>query len=217
MTVPYHRRPPGRDRSLVRLCLSVALVAFLSGCELTTPQGPAVGCSGVRLDQCQLVADVALGALTGHPPVTSIVVGPPPCAAAPCPESLAPGDRLDVTIQFVGAVPTLVTVAATADGFRAVDAGEAGLIELSPSSGPASGGLDARPFALGHCGVGSPIDFDGSFWDPAGWIDVKAGAFDALDGTLVLTTPNTAHFSTAAGFELDLVRHPGPKSFASCA
>jgi hypothetical protein len=65
-------------------------------------------------------------------------------------------------------------------------------------------------FALAHCGIDSPIDFDGSFWDPAGWIDLDAvAASNASDGTLVLTSPDSAHFSTDSGFELDLVRHPG--------
>jgi hypothetical protein len=170
----------------------------------------------VRLDQCRLLADVAVDALPGHPPVTYTVVGPPPCAAAPCPDSLLPGDRLDVTVQFVGEAPQVVTVDAAADGFKATDAGEAGLSELSPSSAPAFGPGPDR-FALGHCWIDSPIDFDGSFWDPAGWIDLDAvAASNASDGTLVLTSPDSAHFSTDSGFELDLVRHPGSKYFPGC-
>ena len=121
-----------------------------------------------------------------------------------------------MTVQFVGEAPQVVTVDATADGFKATDAGEAGLMELDPSSAPASGSGPV-PFALDHCGIGSPIDFDGSFWDPAGWIDLDAvAAGNASDGALVLTSRDTAHFSTGTGFELDLVRHPGSKYFPGC-
>jgi hypothetical protein len=170
----------------------------------------------VRLDQCRLLADVAIDALPGHPPVTYTVVGPPPCAAAPCPDSLLPGDRLDVTVQFAGEAPQVVTVDAAADGFKATDAGEAGLIELTPSSAHGSGPGPHR-FALGHCGIGSPIDFDGSFWDPSGWIDIDGeAASDGAEGRLVLTSPDSANFSTDSGSELDLVRHPGSKYFPGC-
>jgi hypothetical protein len=178
-------------------------------------QGPTIGCLGVQRDQCRLLADVAVDALPGHPPVTYTEVGPPSCAAAPCPDSLLPGDRLDVTVQFAGEAPQVVTVDATGDGFKATDAGEAGLSELAPSSAHATGQGPGR-FVLGHCGIGSPIDFDGSFWDPSGWIDLDAAASNASAGTLVLTSRDTAHFSTGTGFELDLVRHPGSKYFPGC-
>ena len=199
------------------MSLSALLLACVPPSELTNPQGPAIACLGVQLDQCRVLADVALGALPGHPPVSYTEVGPPSCVAAPCPEALLPGNRLIVTIQFTGAAPRLVTIDAAADGFQASDGGEAGLIELAPESAPARA-PGPRPFALGHCGIGSPIDLDGSFWDPAGRIDFQADeAINAADGTLVLTSQDTAHFSTANGFEIDLVRHPGSKYFPGCA
>jgi len=51
-----------------------------------------------------------------------------------------------------------------------------------------------------------------------GGFDIQTpGAINAIDGILLLTSSDGAHSSTATGFELDLVRHVGSKSYPGCA
>lgn len=71
-------------------------------------------------------------------------------------------------------------------------------------------------YEMPHCGISSPIDVDGSFWDP---VDVPADPvqFDGSPGTFRLVTPTTATFTDTAGAVLHLVRHVGPKEFGFCA
>jgi hypothetical protein len=188
---------------------------------VATPQpvaaDPPVACYGLALEQCSEIADVAISALTDHSPITFVEVGPPPCEGAPCPRTLPPGADLPVTVQFSGAKPRLVIMGIVGDGLAAADAGDPVFIELTARS--ASGaGPGPHPFTLGHCGVFSPIDFDGSFWDAVGRVDLGAdAAINSADGTLRLTSPTTAQFATPRGFRLDLVRHSGAKAFRGCA
>jgi hypothetical protein len=214
-------RSVGLER-LSRLGLPCALgLALLAGACVPSAgpmiAGSGLGCIGVELAPCRSIADVALAALPGHAPVTYVEVGPPSCAAAPCPKALVPGQRLSVVVQFAGPPPTLVTIDGTVDGPLATDAGGAGLSELEPTSAPAPV-AGPQPFALAHCGIGSPIDFDGSFWDPVGVVDIEAAeSFNGNEGAIILASPDTAHYSTSTGFELDLVRHMGSKWFPGCA
>jgi len=70
-------------------------------------------------------------------------------------------------------------------------------------------------YDMPHCGIGSPIDVDGSFWD-ARTIPADPVAFDGLSGTFELTSPNDATFTSSAGAVLELTRHVGPKEFLFC-
>ena len=63
-------------------------------------------------------------------------------------------------------------------------------------------------YQLGHCGLVSPVDIDGSLWDPTGyWTLNGAPATPAQEGELinatsvevVLTLPNTLEMRTPAG------------------
>ena len=71
-------------------------------------------------------------------------------------------------------------------------------------------------YAMPHCGIGSPIDVDGTFWDPA-ILPADPVQFDGSPGTFRLTTLNTATFTDATGAVLHLVRHVGAKEFGYCA
>jgi len=200
--------------------LGLSVVLFAAACiprDDAHAQGPGIACLSVALDQCLAIAEAASKALPAQSTVTYTEVGPRFCDSTLCSDPLVPGDELTAIAQLADGPPRLVTVAAADTGFVATDVAEAGLIELKPSSRRA-GGFGPFPFALQHCGLGSPIDFDGSFWDPVGTIDMEAPeASNAIDGTLVLTSSEGAHFSTATGFELDLVRHVGSKSYPGCA
>ncbi len=70
-------------------------------------------------------------------------------------------------------------------------------------------------YEMPHCGIGSPIDIDGSFWDAA--IEpADPTAFDMQSGTFRLLTATEAVFTTADGRDLPLVRHAGAKAFKLC-
>jgi hypothetical protein len=80
-----------------------------------------------------------------------------------------------------------------------------------------TGATVGRSYAydMPHCGIGSPIDVDGSFWDPA-TVPADPVAFDGLSGSFKLTAPDAATFTSSAGAVLQLTRHTGPKEFLFC-
>ena len=83
-------------------------------------------------------------------------------------------------------------------------------------------------FSLGHCGLWSPIDLDGSLWQADGGVTPTgaaiAGDDDAVIGELINETPGTfvivsedaAHFTTVNGTILSLARAPGAVDFPLC-
>jgi hypothetical protein len=74
----------------------------------------------------------------------------------------------------------------------------------------------AFDYDMPHCGISSPIDVDGSFWDV-----VRVGgdpvAFDGAVGSFRLLSDSQAQFTRSDGQMLDLVRHHGPKEFRLCS
>ena len=74
-----------------------------------------------------------------------------------------------------------------------------------------------RRFTIGHCGLSSPIDVDGSLWDPIGAIDGShPAAINAAAGQFTLAGEATARFETDTGFAVNLLRREGPKAFRLC-
>ena len=67
-----------------------------------------------------------------------------------------------------------------------------------------------------HCGINSPIDVDGSFWDAVG-IAADSVDFDGARGTFRLVTDAEAVFTRSDGRLLHLVRHQGAKEFRLCS
>lgn len=83
----------------------------------------------------------------------------------------------------------------------------------------------ARDFTLGHCGLISPIDIDGSLWDPIAGHDGNGGPLsevqlsELINGTptiVTLTAPNTAELLTPSGAVIALQRHDGPRTYFLC-
>ncbi len=70
-------------------------------------------------------------------------------------------------------------------------------------------------FDMPHCGIKSPIDVDGSFWDAVG-VDPMSVEFDGRPGAIRLTSADIATFTSSDGRNLDLVRHVGVKTFHYC-
>jgi hypothetical protein len=73
----------------------------------------------------------------------------------------------------------------------------------------------AYGYDMPHCGIHSPIDVDGSFWDGVG-IAPDSVDFDGQPGTFRLVSDNKAEFTGTNGQVLLLVRHQGPKEFPYC-
>jgi hypothetical protein len=86
------------------------------------------------------------------------------------------------------------------------------LLPISPRG--AQVGVDYL-YDMPHCGIQSPIDVDGSFWDA---VDVAPDSvdFDGQPGTFRLETSSDAVFTTSTGLVLRLVRHTGTKAFPGC-
>jgi hypothetical protein len=66
-----------------------------------------------------------------------------------------------------------------------------------------------------HCGINSPIDVDGSFWDAAG-IEPASVDYDGQPGSFRLESPTEATFTASTGQVLRLVRHDDAKEFPIC-
>lgn len=82
-----------------------------------------------------------------------------------------------------------------------------------------------RNLTLGHCGLISPVDADGSLWDPIGGHDGSGGPLNEQQGgdlinataTVVeLTDLNSMEMRTAAGAVITLTRHDGPRAYLLC-
>jgi hypothetical protein len=71
-------------------------------------------------------------------------------------------------------------------------------------------------YDMPHCGIASPIDVDGSFWEAVGFSPTSV-EFDGQTGTFRLTSPTEAVFTAGNGSVLRLVRHAGANEFLLCS
>jgi hypothetical protein len=79
---------------------------------------------------------------------------------------------------------------------------------------------------LGHCGLGSPIDVDGSVWDPVGGLDAFGEPIDSEEevGELINATAVSAIIASVGRLDLRtplgsvvvLARHDGPRDYPGC-
>jgi hypothetical protein len=176
------------------------------------------GCLGLDRNPCLGVRDVALSQLRpGSAEVAYVRVGGFGCSTdTACPPDLASRPEGQVVIEFVdGSLPLVVGIRAADARIEATVEAETFFVLVRPESGPVGGPIVATE--LGHCGVGSGIDVDGSFWNPVGVVDADhADYINAAPATFRLVTPGTAALETGGGLRLDLVRHPGPKQLELC-
>ena len=99
-------------------------------------------------------------------------------------------------------------------------------VSLEPTSEPALGVGATIPFTLEHCGLLSPVDVDGSHWQPVGGVDAMGGPVDSDDeigelinatsGELTLVDEDTATFTTSIGSVIHLERAPGALDYPLC-
>jgi hypothetical protein len=99
-------------------------------------------------------------------------------------------------------------------------------VSVAPESEPSLAIGVPVAYALGHCGLWSPIDIDGSLWQPIGGHDMAGDAIatdaaigeliNATPGTLELHTPELAEFRSASGVVVTLQRAPGELAYPLC-
>jgi hypothetical protein len=182
---------------------------------------PAVptACIELSAEDCERARSEAATALVeGDQGPVYVQVGPFGCVAGDrCPTTLAARPEGDVWIEFAGGLAVSVHLRFAPDGTADVRRDEAIGIALEPTSarGVAPG---PNPYTLGHCGIFSGIDLDGSWWDPVGPVSFASGeAINATTGTVALTDPAHATFVAPGGLSLRLQRHPGMKFLPLCS
>lgn len=167
---------------------------------------------------CERAREMAASALApGDPPVRYVQVGPFGCAVGDrCPTTLLARPEGDIVIEFEGDTAINVHLKVAADGRFEATRGEGMGIAVAPTSVP---GIPAgpEPFALGHCGIFSGIDLDGSWWDPVGSVPMDGGeAINATPGVITVVDPNRATFVAQTGFAVKLQRRTGSKFLPFC-
>jgi hypothetical protein len=94
---------------------------------------------------------------------------------------------------------------------------------LLPASAQVATGVPYR-FSLGHCGLMSPVDVDGSFWEALEGVDAEGGQIDlgadseminATSGIIVVND-DEARFRTDSSSVVRFERHDGEREFPGC-
>lgn len=79
-------------------------------------------------------------------------------------------------------------------------------------------------FSLGHCGLLSPVDVDGAFWDPIDAVDAAGGVVDLRTDAgminqtagVIIVIGDNALFRTEGGTTVRFDRLAGEKAFPGC-
>ena len=82
----------------------------------------------------------------------------------------------------------------------------------------------AYRFSLGHCGLQSPVDVDGSFWDAVDGTTPSGDELNLADdseminatGGVIVVIGDEMRFRSASGSVVRFVRHDGGKEFPQC-
>ena len=89
------------------------------------------------------------------------------------------------------------------------------MVWLEATSQPGAQVGNGMPFSMGHCGLRSPIDFDGSLWAPTDR-DPMSLEFDSASGTITLLGADRARFVSDAGASVTLGRVEGAAAYPLC-
>jgi hypothetical protein len=139
------------------------------------------------------------------------------CPDNHCPEGFVPGVIVHVLLEPTDGSAPIEALVRSEDGGLVAEAQETGAyFGVEPRSGP-TGLNEPFAFTLGHCGIWSGIDADGSFWDPIGQVDREnPDTINSAAGVMVISTEESATLQTAR-LRLELVRHQGLKYLPACA
>lgn len=177
-----------------------------------------VACLGLAQPDCMRAYDAAAAALAPDVEVVYAEVGPFGCPTEPgCPNSLVGRPSGQVVFERATGEPVAISITAAPDGTLTAAPGEWFGVAVAPTSPAGQLGAEPIPYSFGHCGLGSGVDVDGSWWDPVGFVNVDHGdAINAADGTFTPHDPNHATFVSVGGFEVSLVRRVGDKHLPMC-
>lgn len=185
--------------------------------ESLDPAAPTA-CLTLGEADCERAREMAASTLAADdPPVRYVQVGPFGCAIGDrCPTTLLARPEGDIVIEFDGDTAINVHLKVAADGRFEATRGEGMGIAVAPTS---AAGIPAgpEPFVLGHCGIFSGVDLDGSWWDPVGSIPMDGGeAVNATQGVITVVDPTRATFVAQTGFAVQLQRRTGSKFLPFC-
>lgn len=206
----------------------VTLIALLavSGCAAAAgPSAPGespeptvpVACLGLEDSHCRAVLEASLAELASNDVLVYAEVGPFGCPAdVGCANTLTARPSGVVTLERANAESINLGVTAAPDGTITTMRDDFPEVSVAPST--VAGNLAGPvPYSLGHCGLWSGIDVDGSWWDPIGFVNVDhSAAINAADGTFTPHDANHATFTADGGFEVTLVRRVGEKHLPMC-
>ena len=188
--------------------------------DASAGEGPGIpiACLGLEQPDCTRAFEFATGGQAPGDEVIYAEVGPFGCPnEAGCPNTLAFRPAGQVVFERSNGEPVLISVAAADDGTMATSPGEYFGVAVAPASMSGQLRADPIPYSLGHCGLGSGVDVDGSWWDPVGFVDIDHGdAINAASGTFTPHDANHATFTSDAGFTVTLVRRVGEKHLPMC-
>jgi hypothetical protein len=187
----------------------------------TAGEGPTIpiACLGLEEPDCTRAFEAAVSGLATDDEVTYAEVGPFSCLnQAGCPNTLAFRPAGQVVFERSNGEPVLISLSAAADdGTIATSPGDFFGIAVAPSSTTGQLGAGPIPFSLGHCGLMSGVDVDGSWWDPVGFANIDySDAINSANGTFAPSDPNHATYTTEGGFTVNLVRRVGDKHLPGC-
>lgn len=170
-------------------------------------------CVGLLVAQCERALSVLPDKLLGATP--SYVIVAARLCDGPCPGADRGVWRGHLTVEFrQERKPQTIQIEVDGDAieWRPI---ESVLVEVTPQSPRLT--APTTELTLGHCGLGSGIDVDGSFWDPVGQIDPDAlDLVNSANARFTLTSPDTAVLATEGGAVVQLVRHTGRKHLFGC-
>lgn len=99
-------------------------------------------------------------------------------------------------------------------------------VSIEPESAAGWTVGEAQPYSLGHCGILSPVDVDGSLWQAVTGTNGEGGPIEsdedigelinATPGQLTLNSIDDAEFESAAGLRVQFERAPGALDYFFC-
>jgi hypothetical protein len=210
---------------MARVLIGLIALLAVTGCTNAAGTVPSktpesaipYACLGLEEPDCRSVLDAASAELGPDDVVVYAEIGPFGCPAdVGCANTLAARPSGQVVFERSTGEPITFSVNAGVDGTITTGPGEWFTVAVPPSS--VAGNLAGPiPVSLGHCGLMSGVDVDGSWSDPVGFVDVDhADSINAANGTFTPSDPNHATYATAGGFTVNLVRRVGEKHLPLC-